>query len=200
MPFQQVIRDMSEDSRDKEVLIPDPALSEPKKITGKSVVVLFAMVAIVIGLIALLAFHASPKPETPEELMTCIAEISSSARFLTPADGDAYNDARLGLNSLTDMSYPNVILTVKTVYDLTAAVTCAIDRNVYISVMNGGHSFEGFGTSTPSYGNSEKVIRLLIHMDLFSDVVSFDSNEGTITVQSGMRLGRLYGNGTCNLS
>ena len=52
--------------------------------------------------------------------------------------------------------------------------------------MNGGHSFSGYSCTSG----------LQLHLDYFSDVISFNMENMTsaiITVQSGMRLGRLYG-------
>jgi hypothetical protein len=49
--------------------------------------------------------------------------------------------------------------------------------------MNGGHPFDGFSS----------MLGLLLHLDEFSDVVSVDVDAGTIEVQAGMHLGRLYG-------
>ena len=80
--------------------------------------------------------------------------------------------------------------------DVIAAVTCSRLLGVGIFVMNGGHSFEGLSTADAQKGaiHVEQRTTILLHLDLFSEVASYDEKSHTITVQSGMRLGRLYGN------
>jgi hypothetical protein len=124
--------------------------------------------------------------QTSQQLVDCIKLASASTGLVLPGD-DFYDDFRIGTNFRYDSYYPAVIVNVSSVDDIRASLLCAQEvGGVEISVMNGGHSFEGLSCSARG---------LLLHLDNFSAVVNSDigENEAYITVQSGMRLGRLYG-------
>jgi FAD/FMN-containing dehydrogenase len=142
------------------------------------------------------------------EVLRCIQQQSPNITIILPQD-DGYNDMRIGVNFRYDKGFPHLIVKVVNEGDVIASLVCSesIGR-VRVTVMNGGHSFEGLSTTEneqqweiynenqPSNLKDEatELVYLLLHLDLFSNVLDFDEKSQTITVQSGMRLGRLYGN------
>mmetsp|Transcript_4929 Transcript_4929/g.7525 ORF Transcript_4929/g.7525 Transcript_4929/m.7525 type:complete len:543 (-) Transcript_4929:143-1771(-) len=119
-------------------------------------------------------------------LRECIEHISPDPLFL-PYKGDAYNNSRVGCNFRYDNYWPGLILVVRRVEDVQAALMCAAEQVVEVVVVNGGHSMEGMSCTNG----------LLLQMDDFHNVTAFgvgaEKSDATITVQGGMRLGRLYG-------
>jgi hypothetical protein len=116
-------------------------------------------------------------------LMACIEGLSPTAR---PVASDQYDDCRIGTNLRYDSYFPALILNVTTIEDIKAAVVCAASFDVNVVPMNGGHSFEGMSCTND----------LLLHLDSFHallSVVDSASGDKLVTVQSGIRLARLYG-------
>jgi hypothetical protein len=123
------------------------------------------------------------------ELYTCLVTSSPSIEFI-PLSTSGYNDSRVGTNFRYDNFYPIIIVNVSTQEDVVAAVKCGGHYAVEIVVMNGGHSFEGMSCTNG----------ILLNLDSFNNVISDTEynaenkqTEVSITVQSGMRLGKLYG-------
>src|SRR5262249_24870882 len=131
----------------------------------------------------------------------CIEALSPNATFIWPDDKNAYDSARIGANLRYDRGWPTVVVSVTSESDIVARVWCASRQQapVAIAVMNGGHSFEGLRTAddqiTPP---SKPTPALQLSLDRYSHVLAFDRHKhgdaATITIQAGMRLGRLYGN------
>ena len=119
-------------------------------------------------------------------IVNCLRTVSPTATIILE-DDERYNDFRIGTNFRYDNMFPTVIVAVKSIVDIQAGVICATNYSMVLDVMNGGHSYEGY-----SCGDSS----IMLHMDDFNNATSFDrySPSGpTVTVQSGMRLARLYG-------
>ena len=117
-----------------------------------------------------------------DQVLSCVRGLSPNAHAVLP---DAYDDCRIGTNFRYDSFYPALILNVTTITDIQAAVRCAAELELNVIPMNGGHSFEGMSCTDD----------ILLHLDEFSDIISIDSlgDETFATVQSGIRLARLYG-------
>jgi hypothetical protein len=117
-------------------------------------------------------------------LINCISSLSPSARFIQSGDS-SYDDYRIGTNFRYDNAYPQVIVDVTSRDDISAAVKCAAKDKLEVVVMNGGHSFEGMSTSNT----------LLLNLDEYSNIISIEANttDTFYTVESGIRLARLYG-------
>eukprot|EP00550_Attheya_septentrionalis_P012031 CAMPEP_0198306300 /NCGR_PEP_ID=MMETSP1449-20131203/58347_1 /TAXON_ID=420275 /ORGANISM="Attheya septentrionalis, Strain CCMP2084" /LENGTH=1043 /DNA_ID=CAMNT_0044008851 /DNA_START=132 /DNA_END=3260 /DNA_ORIENTATION=- len=129
------------------------------------------------------------------------AEKNDVYQYLKYSD---YDEARVGAypaNSRFAHGYPLLVVQVQSVRDVTASVRCAGDLGIPLSVMNGGHSFEGLSTTSPTTLDSP--VGLLLHMDHFAEVISWreeqeqkkenNNNAGVafLTIQAGMKLGRL---------
>ena len=126
--------------------------------------------------------HSARARSRSDDLAACITELCPSTQLLFPGS-DAFNASARGLNARFDAVLPLLVVNVSSKYDISAAVRCAGLLQTEVVPMNGGHSFDGFSST----------LGLLLHLDGFSDVVSVDVDAGTIEVQAGMRLGRLYG-------
>jgi hypothetical protein len=115
-----------------------------------------------------------------------------------------YDEARVGAypaDSRFAHGYPLLVVQVQSIRDVTASVRCAGDLGIPLSVMNGGHSFEGLSTTAPTTLDSPE--GLLLHMDHFADVISWREEQkkkenhnnhagvAFLTIQAGMKLGRL---------
>jgi hypothetical protein len=117
-----------------------------------------------------------------DDMMSCILQYSPAASFIKP-NTTQYDNYRMGTNFRYDNFYPSFILSAGSIEDIQAGVKCASKLSVEIVIMNGGHSFEGLsGTNS-----------LLVELDNFNEMLSFDFTSATVTVQSGIRLARLYG-------
>ena len=130
-------------------------------------------------------------------LTQCISKYSPDVTFVISTTTD-YNNDRIGTNFRYDNLYPLVIVDVKDPKDIRASVLCAAEFHVEVTVMNGGHSFEGASCTNG----------ILLHLDSHHDVISHELNYVQLTIdeektieqqpsfvkiQSGVRLARLYG-------
>jgi hypothetical protein len=80
------------------------------------------------------------------------------------------------------------------VNEIIAAVKCANHiPNTSIYVMNGGHSYEGFSSPIPSSLPEHTQNTILLNLDHYNEVLHFDLTTNTIQVESGIRLGKFYG-------
>ena len=121
-----------------------------------------------------------------DSIAGCITSLSPLVQFISKNDASSYDNAIVGTNFRFAYFYPLLIVNVTQEADIRASIVCAGRQATHIDlvVMNGGHSFEG--DSCTSGG-------LMLHMDSYNRVTFVDHVRHTIKVQSGMRLGRLYG-------
>ena len=87
-----------------------------------------------ISLLLLLAASAALAASVPSVLQQCIVQASPRVDLILPSDGDTYDDMRLGLDTRIDMSFPDLIVSVRTELDIIASVRCAATSGAYISV------------------------------------------------------------------
>jgi FAD/FMN-containing dehydrogenase len=122
--------------------------------------------------------------------------MQSDATFIYRNAKFRYDEATIGASSahFTE-GYPLLIIAVQQVLDVQAAVKCCSSLSIPISIINGGHSFEGLST-TMSDSRQQTIYDpdgLLLHMEKFSIVESVDfvsnATAPAITIQAGMRLG-----------
>ena len=89
---------------------------------------------LVLLLLLLLAVSTALAASVPSALQQCIVQTSPLAALILPTDGDTYHNIRLGLDTRIDMSFPEVIVSVRTVLDIIASVRCAAAGRAFISV------------------------------------------------------------------
>ncbi|KNC86294.1 hypothetical protein SARC_01556 [Sphaeroforma arctica JP610] len=136
---------------------------------------LLAITAVVGGLEA---YKITPRQATP--LGECISTASPNVTVYGVADPFFLN-SYIGTN-LGYQQEPTLVVKVQNVEDIKAGVVCAKSLNEEIVVRNGGNSFAGF-----SYSSG-----IVLNLDDFIDV-QVDTIAGKIKVESGNRLGRIYG-------
>lgn len=98
---------------------------------------------------------------------------------------NAYYTARRANNARSLDFYPAVIVNVKKVGDIQAAVMCGSKLGLPVTAMAGGHAYEiGYGTTG-----------IMLWLSDYNNVASINLNptNPSVKVQSGIRNARLYG-------
>ncbi|KNC77511.1 hypothetical protein SARC_10024 [Sphaeroforma arctica JP610] len=115
------------------------------------------------------------------EIAECIAKYSPDATVYGQSD-NAFYQSYIGTNLAFEDEKPELVVIVTSVEDIKAGVKCAIELGEEVVVRNGGHSFAGY-----SYTSG-----IMLNLDAYN-AIDFNRVSNEVTVQSGNRLGRVYG-------
>jgi len=116
------------------------------------------------------------------DLVACLTV--SSSKVLLP-DSPSYLEYAVGTNLRYDDLLPMAVVNATTVEDIRSTLLCSKKHELGFTVRGGGHSFEG--------ASSRRKDGVLVILDSFNAVREYDALAGSITIESGMRLGKLYG-------
>ncbi|KAH7333683.1 hypothetical protein B0J17DRAFT_771333 [Rhizoctonia solani] len=124
---------------------------------------------------------------TPTQVQE-LRKLIVSGEFLTPADGDNYQNVVFNGNFLYAGMTPNAVVVAATVEEIQSTVDFARDRNIKLTVKNGGHSYAGYSLNCGG---------ILISMNKFGpsrikvDLQS-TSKYKTVTIPGGCRWSDVY--------